>query len=88
MDAVDYKIPEGSLVCYFYDPFDGQIMAKVIANIRKAYDVCRQDIVIVYGNPRFNNLFDAEKWLERIHHIGPYMIWSSMPLSLPKKTIA
>lgn len=77
MDAVEYKIPEEHLVCFFYDPFDGHIMAKVIANIRKAYDACGRNVVIVYGNPRFHQLFDAQEWLERIHHIGPYMIWSS-----------
>jgi tetratricopeptide (TPR) repeat protein len=77
MDAVDYEFPAGPFVCYFYDPFDGCIMSKVIGNIRKAYDIHRPNIVIVYGNPRLHDLFDNEDWLKRIHHIGPYMIWSS-----------
>ena len=77
IDAVEYEIPKDSLVCYFYDPFDGYIMAKVIDNIRKAYNLYRRNMVIVYGNPRFHELFDAEEWLERINHIGLYMIWSS-----------
>ena len=77
MDAVDYKIPEDPLVCYFYDPFDDYIMAKVIGNMRQSYNACKRNIVIVYNNCRFYNLFDAEEWLERLNHIGPVMIWSS-----------
>ncbi len=79
IDAVDYNIPRKNLVCYFYDPFNENIMEKVIENISKAYKECGRDIVIVYGNPRFSNLFDAQDWLERRNHVGPYMRW------LPKR---
>jgi hypothetical protein len=78
MDAVEFKIPEGPLVCYFYDPFDDYIMAKVIGNIRQAYYLHKRNIVVVYNNPRFHDLFDAEAWLEKLSYIGPVMIWSSI----------
>ncbi len=77
MDAVDYKIPEESLVCYFYNPFDEYIMAQVISNIRHAYNLYKKNIVIVYTESHFYGLFDAEKWLERLNCTGPTMIWSS-----------
>jgi tetratricopeptide (TPR) repeat protein len=77
MDVVDYAIPGENLVCYFFDPFDGYIMAKVINNIRSAYRSYKKSILIVYYNPRFYALFDAENWLERQNHIGTVMIWSS-----------
>jgi tetratricopeptide (TPR) repeat protein len=77
MDAVAYKIPEESIVCYFYDPFDEYIMTKIIDNLRKTYHSCKKKILIVYYIARFSNLFDAEPWLERENHIGPVMMWSS-----------
>jgi 16S rRNA G966 N2-methylase RsmD len=83
MDVVDYKIPEESLVCYFYNPFDEYIMAKVISNIRQAYNLYKKNIVIVYTESQFHDLFDAEKWLERLSCIGTTTIWSSIKNNLP-----
>jgi tetratricopeptide (TPR) repeat protein len=77
MDAVDYKIPEESLICYFYDPFDDYIMARVISNMRQAYEVWGKNIIIIYNNTRLYDLFDSEKWLEKLPSIGPIMMWSS-----------
>jgi hypothetical protein len=77
MDAIDYKIPDESLVCYFYHPFDEYIMAKVISNIRQAYHLYKKNIIIVYNHFRCYDLFDAEDWLERLNFIGPIILWSS-----------
>jgi hypothetical protein len=77
MDALEYKIPGEPLVCYFYDPFDEYIMAKVIGNIRQAYDLYKRNIVIVYNNTTHYGLFDAEKWLNRLNSVGPVMMWSA-----------
>ena len=77
MDVVKYEIPDESIVCYFFDPFDEYIMTKVINNIRKVYTLYKRNIVIVYCNYRFFYLFDAEEWLERLNHIGPALIWCS-----------
>lgn len=85
MDVVDYKIPEGSVVCYFYDPFDEYIMSKVIGTIREANNFYGKSIVIVYYIARFSRLFDAEPWLERLDHIGPIMMWASNKHRSPHK---
>jgi hypothetical protein len=77
MDAIDYEIPDESLVCYFYHPFDEYIMAKVISNMRQAYNLYKKNIIIVYNHFRCYELFDAEDWLERLNFIGPIILWSS-----------
>jgi DNA replication protein DnaC len=81
MDVVDYAIPQEPVVCYFYDPFDECIMTEVLRNIRTVYLSSKKSIIIVYYIARFSHLFDAEPWLERIHHIGAVMIWSSKSYS-------
>jgi tetratricopeptide (TPR) repeat protein len=79
MDAVDFKIPNEPLVCYFYDPFDEYIMAKVIGNLRNAYAEYKKNIIVIYNNSRFYHLFDKETWLLKVNNCysGSLMIWTS-----------
>ena len=77
LDATEYAIPKGCILCYFFNPFDEVVMSKVIANIRNAYKSRKTDIIIVYYTPRCGYLFDREKWLKRSNQVGPVTIWLS-----------
>lgn len=77
MDVVDYPIPDEPLVCYFYDPFDDHVLTKVLSNLRKAWYLHRKKMIILYNEPRFFALFEAEEWLVRTGSVGPVVIWSS-----------
>lgn len=67
MDAVDYKLPRGSLFCYLYNPFDDVVMHKVLANIRAAHESEPRHIIVAYSNPVHADVFDDADFLH-LHH--------------------
>jgi hypothetical protein len=89
MDAVAYPLPDDSLVCYFYDPFDEIIMAKVLLNIQKSFLQNPREIFIVYYDPRPGcRIFDKADWLKRVwvsENGLRVCIWRTMPESLPHR---
>ncbi|MBS1806652.1 MAG: class I SAM-dependent methyltransferase [Acidobacteria bacterium] len=49
-DAVDFPIPRDQVVFYFYNPFNEEVMAKVLANIRQSIENHPREIFILYCN--------------------------------------
>lgn len=66
-DATEFELPDAPLVIYLYDPFDGEVLARVIANIERSLRENPRDCVILYAHPRFRNLFDQQPWLAATH---------------------
>ncbi|MCW5611011.1 MAG: class I SAM-dependent methyltransferase [Rubrivivax sp.] len=50
-DATTYELPEGPLVLYFFDPFRGPVMEKVLDNIRRSCLASRRKIYLMYLAP-------------------------------------
>ena len=48
VDATQFALPDGPLILYFFNPFDGIILRQVLANIRRAASVSNRKIFIVY----------------------------------------
>lgn len=67
MDAVAYRLPQGNLFCYFYNPFDDVVMRKVLANIRAAHESESRQIIVAYSNPVHADVFDTADFLD-LHH--------------------
>ena len=53
MDAVDYRLPDGPLVIFFYSPFRDKTMAGVLNNVRGALEAHRNELILVFygANP-------------------------------------
>jgi SAM-dependent methyltransferase len=66
MDAVDYPLPSEPAVFYFYNPFQESVLQSVAANIRASFYRHPREMVIVYQNPIFANVFDVADFLQRI----------------------
>jgi hypothetical protein len=75
LDVVDYPLPDDCLVCYFCNPFDTTIMAKVLSNIRKSFLRNPREIFIVYYNPKEGHLLDQADCFMRVGTNGPIRIW-------------
>ncbi len=58
-DAAAFELPPGNLVCYFYNPFDEHVMAKVVAKLEAALEGGERDIRVIYHDPVCRHLFDA-----------------------------
>ncbi|MFN7923751.1 MAG: class I SAM-dependent methyltransferase [Bryobacteraceae bacterium] len=67
-DATEFDLPPAPLVLYFYDPFDGEVLERVIANIERSLNENPRDCVILYAHPRFRELFDRQPWLAPTLH--------------------
>jgi SAM-dependent methyltransferase len=63
MDAAEFSIPETPLVCFFYNPFKDEIMARVLKNIEASLKRNPRDLIIVYLYPEAEHLFQKKSFL-------------------------
>jgi SAM-dependent methyltransferase len=63
MDATEFPIPEGNLICFFFNPFEAPVMEKVAAHIADSLAKNPRDCMIVYVNPLARIVFDSDpRW--------------------------
>lgn len=48
MDATEFPIPEGPVVIFFYSPFIGRVMEKILNNVSKSFAATPRKIVLVF----------------------------------------
>lgn len=64
VDAVSYTLPEEVTVVYFYNPFRGNILAKVFENIRASLARTPRKLTVVFKNPiHLGEISGLEEWL-------------------------
>jgi SAM-dependent methyltransferase len=66
-DATQWQVPPDATVLFFYNPFDGVILAKVMANVKRSLAEAPRKITIVYVRPEkfFEKEVDWQSWLTR-----------------------
>jgi hypothetical protein len=64
MDATQYQIPREKVVFFFYNPFKGEVMAKVLDNIQKSLEENPREAFILYYNPVCLQLFNGSAFEE------------------------
>jgi SAM-dependent methyltransferase len=60
LDAQEYEIPEGNLFIFFYSPFTGSVMERVVNNIRASYLKNRRPVIIVFYGRNKESLEDLD----------------------------
>jgi SAM-dependent methyltransferase len=76
-DATALAIPSGPLVCFFYNPFDGHVMTRVLDNIVAAYRRAPRRLVIAYRNPESASVFDAHPFLRLASASSVYRLYAT-----------
>lgn len=71
-DATQWAIPADASVLFFFNPFEGEILRRVFANIRRSLEEHPRHLRIVYVRP--------EKFFE---HEVPWREWLTRTASLP-----
>jgi hypothetical protein len=71
-DATEWRIPADASVLFFFNPFEGEILRRVFANIRRSVEEHPRHLRIVYVRP--------EKFFE---HEVPWRDWLTRTASLP-----
>jgi hypothetical protein len=64
MDATQYRIPREKAVFFFYNPFKGAAMEKVLDNIQKSLEKNPREAFILYYNPVCIELFNGSAFEE------------------------
>lgn len=64
LDAIEFPIPDGPCVLFFYSPFKGPVMSKVLSNIKKSVDSNPRKVIIVYygTRPDVISLLEKVEW--------------------------
>jgi SAM-dependent methyltransferase len=66
-DATQYKIPNDTVVYYFFNPFGEDILDKVLKNILKSVENNPRTIYCIYLNPKYATIFEKNGF--QIHEI-------------------
>lgn len=66
LDATEFPIPSGPCVLFFYSPFEGPVLSKVLSNIQRSVEADPRKVVIVwvyYGtSPGASQLLQTMVW--------------------------
>lgn len=70
-DATQFKLPNGPLVLYFFNPFDREVFSEMIANIERSLSENQRDIYVLYTNAMHDDLFTENATFEPVGS-GPW----------------
>ncbi|HJU53665.1 MAG TPA: class I SAM-dependent methyltransferase [Pyrinomonadaceae bacterium] len=65
-DALEYAIPEGPSVLFFYNPFKEKLLADVLENIRRSLERTPREVRVIYVHPKLAHLMDNNDMLTKV----------------------
>ena len=77
-DAAEFEIPNGPTVIYLFNPFQGKVMDRVIANIENSLRTVPRDLWVIYANPWEGRKFRRSAMFETIEWNLEYSIHRSI----------
>lgn len=77
MGADQFEIPGDATLLYFYNPFTGSVMARVVENLRRSLVSSPREVTVVFAGPRhFDEAVAGQSWVSSIrgfnglrHHV-------------------
>ena len=77
-DAATFQIPNDPCVLYLFNPFQEEVMSKVLANIQRSLRESPRDIYIVYRTPLLASLLDKANFLTKIRAEHGYAVYTTV----------
>jgi hypothetical protein len=77
-DALEFDLPQGPVVCYFYNPFEGEIMSRVVARIADSYRAAPRDVYVLYANPRHRDVWDRSGCFVPVSVSGDFAVYRAV----------
>jgi len=72
-DAQNFEIPSSVNIIYFYNPFVGLTLEKVVENINLSYKKSPRKIYIIFfNNDEFEKIIINKKWIIQIYQSQPH----------------
>jgi hypothetical protein len=78
-DATDFNLPNAPTILYLYNPFQGEVMDQVIANIVASLRDNPRDLWVIYANPWEGRKFRRNPMFETIEWNSEYSVHRSVP---------
>lgn len=73
VDATEFQVPHDANVVYFYNPFSGQTLRRVIANLRLSFERHPRTMhVIFFNNDHFDGMIAGEGWISKVRQTSFY----------------
>lgn len=67
-DAMEYRVPCDVNVIYFFNPFKGAILQRVVTNIYSSYrENPRRIYILFFNNNHFETIVRGQSWLTKIY---------------------
>lgn len=82
-DAGSYRMPDEPTVLYFFNPFQEQIMVRVLENIASSLRQRPRELYIVYRAPLLAPLLDRAAFLEKVGSAHGYAVYCHPGLAAP-----
>lgn len=77
LDAKEFIIPKDVNVIFFFNPFKGNILRKVVTNIYSSFKECPRKIYIIFfNNDHFEEIINNQNWLVKIYQTEFYPNYS------------
>lgn len=72
-DAVEFQVPRNANLIYFFNPFAGQTLARVVSNIDRSYrEFPRKMYVIFFNNDHFDKAIAEKSWIRKVNQLSFY----------------
>jgi hypothetical protein len=76
-DAVNFELPQTPTVLYLFNPFQGKVMDRVIANLEESLRVAPRDLWVIYEIPWEGRKFRRSPMLKTIEWNSDYSLHRS-----------
>ncbi|MBS1809105.1 MAG: class I SAM-dependent methyltransferase [Acidobacteria bacterium] len=80
-DVTDFTIPPEPSVYYFYNPFDAEVMRKVLENITQSLRITPRPVFILYCNSRLRELMQQYGFIEIASSVWYSVLRNDLPTS-------
>ena len=78
-DALEYPLPDGPCVLYFYNPFGKEIMEGVAARVERSYRENPREIYVLYANPTQAEVWERAGCFRKVASPGNAVIYQTDP---------
>jgi SAM-dependent methyltransferase len=83
LDAARFPIPAGPAVLFFHNPFEPEVMASVVENVRQSLESQPRELVMLYVFPFYEALWSRVSLLKKVHSGRDYLIYKANPQEQP-----
>jgi hypothetical protein len=79
MDAADYRLPGGPLVLFMFNPFNVQVISRVIGNVERSFSADPREIWILYYMPVHEAVLESSRLLAPVRIGYDFAIYRTRP---------